>query len=406
MKVTIVIPTFWRGPASESPSCSPGADLLYDHATPLDSEGTLISALASLSVLKSSEEFTVAIVAASARQEIKQAVELKVESIMAQFDYDFPFLMIGPDELVLWRRRLASAGFPQYDEFLDLEGNANIRNMCLLAGVLTEAEMVVMVDDNQLFEDADYLEKAKQYIGSRQDGRFVAGVSGFCLQPDGSPFLPGDDSVWRKTWGSQTAINEMISAGSQSPRLKIAPVVFGGNLVIHHSLFTVVPFDPQVPRGEDIDYLINARFFGFDFFLDNKLWVRQLPSLHCAPEWYLLRQDIVRFVNERAKLMTQRPGPGLRRVEIAALDPYPGRFLKENFHDIVVETSMEMASEYLAGNKEEEADECMLNIAISKAQSRIDGDPFGDYLAFQSKWAEFVQVLPEIHIWSPEMGSD
>ncbi len=406
MRVTIVIPTYWRGPEEEGMRCHPELDVLYDHAAPLDGEGTLVSALQSLSILESSEEFTVAIVAVSTRPEIKQAVELKVESIMAQFDYDFPFLMIGPDELVLWRRRLTAAGFPQYDEFLSLDGYANIRNMCLLAGVLTEAEAVIMTDDDQVFEDAEYLNKAKQFIGGRQGGRLVAGVGGFCLQPDGSYLLPLNESPWQKKWGGREAINEAISAGSKAPRLKPASVLFGGNLVLHRSIFQAVPFDPQLPRGEDIDYLINSRFFGYDFFLDNELWVRRLPSQECAPEWYQFRQGIIGFGKERAKLLAKPTDPGLHKVDIESLGPYPGRFLRGNFHDIVVESSMEMASEYLARGMEAEANECMLNIAISKAGTHAGGNPLEGYIAYQRKWAEFVQLLPEIHIWSPETGSD
>lgn len=49
------------------------------------------------------------------------------------------------------------------------------------------------------------------------------------------------------------------------PRLKATPFVFGGNMVIHRNLFTVVPFDQNVRRGEDIDFLINARMLGFHF---------------------------------------------------------------------------------------------------------------------------------------------
>ncbi len=55
------------------------------------------------------------------------------------------------------------------------------------------------------------------------------------------------------------------------PRLKETPFVFGGNMVIHRDLFTVVPFDPEVTRGEDIDFLINAKMFGFKLLSDEYL---------------------------------------------------------------------------------------------------------------------------------------
>ena len=92
-------------------------------------------------------------IAASTREEIKQAVEIKARTILAQFEYDFPVFLIGPDELVLWRRRLVELGIPEYDRFLTLDGYSNIRNMCLLAGILTSAEVVIFFDDDQIYED-------------------------------------------------------------------------------------------------------------------------------------------------------------------------------------------------------------------------------------------------------------
>ena len=406
MKATIVIPTYWRGPASEAPMCTLESDYLYDHATPLDSEGTLGRALDSLSVLKSPEDFAVAVVAASTRREIKQAVELKVQSIIARYDYDFPFLMIGPDELVLWRRRLVQAGFREYDDFLDLDGYANIRNMCLLAAALTDAEVAILFDDDQVFEDPEYLTKALEFVGREHEGSFVAGVTGYYVRPEGGYLAPPEQSEWQKTWGGRKARNEALKIIGAPLRLKPAPLVFGGNMVIHRRLFESVPFDNRIPRGDDLDYMINAMFFGHRFLLDNQLWIRHLPPPRCAPAWHQLRQNIVRFARERAKLATQRPGPGLHAVYPADFDPYPGRFLKDNLHDIVASTSLEMAADYLAAGMEEDAAECMVNIAISKAESRIRGDAFGEYLARQQKWEEFIRLLPQMHIWSPAAGND
>jgi len=385
--------------------CTLESDYIYDHATALDTEGTLGRALASLSALKTDEEFSVAVVAASTRMEIKQAVQLKVQSIVAQYDYDFPLLMIGPDELTFWRRRLAAAGMPEYDEFLSLDGYSNIRNMCLLAAVLSEADAAILFDDDQVYEDPEYLNKALEFIGRQHEGRFISGVAGYYVNQDGSVMVPPAELEWQRRWGNREAMNQAFSIIEKGPRLQPTPFVFGGNMVLHRSLFEKLPFDPAVPRGEDIDYLINARFFGHEFFLDNELWVRHLPPPKCAPPWHQLRQDIIRFARERAKLMSQHDG-GMSHVDADDLDPYPGRFLKGDFHDLVMQTSMEMASEYMEAGMEDDADECMINIAISKAESKLRGDPFGEFLEYQRKWEEFIRVLPTIGIWSAVDGTD
>ena len=400
MKTTIVIPTYWRGPVSEAPVCSLESDLRFDHATPLDSEGTLSRALDSLAILKPGDDFAVAVVAACTRTEIKQAVELRVQSIIAQYDYEFPLLMIGPDELVSWRRSLASKGMGEYDEFLNLDGYSNIRNMCLLAAVLTGAEVAILFDDDQTYEDPEYLSKATEFIGREHEGRIVTGIAGYYVNPDGSVFLPPAELPWERIWGKREAMNAAFELIGKPPRLKPAPFVFGGNMVIHRSLFEKVPFDPAVPRGEDIDYLLNARFFGHEFLLDNELWIRHLPPPKCAPPWFQMRQDIIRFARERAKLATQHKTDGQKHVNAQDLDPYPGRFLKDDLHDLVMESSMEMASEYIEAGMDEDSRECIVNIAISKAEFRVTGDPFGEYLAYQRRWEEFVRVAPALGIWS------
>lgn len=385
--------------------CTLESDFRYDHATPLDSEGTLGRALASLSILDAEEGFAVAIVAAPTRMEIKQAVQLKVQSIIAQFDYDFPILMIGPDELVFWRRRLAASGMSEYDQFLSLDGYSNVRNMCLLAATLTGADVAILFDDDQIYEDPDYLKKAMEFIGREHEGKTVSGIAGYYLNPDDSWLLPPAELEWQRRWGNREAMNEAFGIIGMEPRLKPTPFVFGGNMIIHRSLFEKLPFDPSVPRGEDIDYLMNASFFGYDFLLDNQLWIRHLPPPKCSPPWFQIRQDIIRFARERAKLATQHDG-WVRRATSEDFDPYPGRFLREDFHDLVMDTSLEMASEYMEAGMEEDADECMVNIAISKAESRLGGDPFGEYLAYQKSWEEFIRVLPTIGIWSAVDGTD
>ena len=406
MRTTIIIPTFWRGPAEEAPVCTLESDFTYDHATPLDSEGTLGRALSSLSILQSDEEFIVAVVAVSTRREIKQAVELKVQSIVAQYDYDFPLLMIGPDELVLWRRRLAEAGFGRFDDFFALEGYAQVRNMCLIAAILTEADVAILFDDDQIYEDPEYLKKATEFIGAKYEGSFVGGVTGYYVQRDGGIMMPSPAFDWEEKWGGRAALNQAIAAASKPPRLKLATFARGGNMAIHRTLFEKLPFDPAVPRGCASDYLINAALFGHRFFLDNELMVRHLPPPRCAPPWHQLRKDIIRFARERGKLASQRSGDGMRRITAEDFDPYPGRFLRDDLNNIVTETSLEMATEYLAAGLEEDARESLLNMAISKAELNARGDLFGEYLQFQRKWEEFVRLLPQMHIWSPAGGSN
>jgi hypothetical protein len=386
--------------------CTLESDYRYDHATPLDVEGTLARALDSLKILNRDDDFVVAVVAASTREEIKQAVEIKARTILAQFEYDFPVFLIGPDELVLWRRRLIELGIPEYDRFLTLNGYSNIRNMCLLAGILTSAETVIFFDDDQIYEDKDYLNKALEFVGREHEGQFVGAVTGYYLQAEDSYFVPVEDTPWQHVWGAAETINRALALVEQPPRLKKTPFAFGGNMVIHRRVFEKVPFDPMMPRGEDIDYLMNCKFLGYDFYLDNELWIRHMPPAKCAPAWHQLRQDIIRFARERAKLSTQRAKHGYHRVEPSDFDPYPGRFLRDDLHDRVLAASLEMAGQYVSNGLERDADECMNNVAICKSECKLHEDAWGEYIAFQKSWQEFVEVLPTLGIWSAAAGMD
>ncbi|MFQ6079655.1 MAG: hypothetical protein ACE5NJ_11055, partial [Thermodesulfobacteriota bacterium] len=50
----------------------------------------------------------------------------------------------------------------------------------------------------------------------------------------------------------------------------------GSISVIHRVLFLKVSFDPIVPRGEDIDYQINAAISGFHILFDKDQGIHRL----------------------------------------------------------------------------------------------------------------------------------
>ena len=73
------------------------------------------------------------------------------------------------------------------------------------------------------------------------------------------------------------AFNEWIEKAIHGPRLSRSNYVCGGCLSIHKEAFKRVSFDAWIPRGEDLDYLLNLRMFGADMWFDNKWCLRHLP---------------------------------------------------------------------------------------------------------------------------------
>ena len=178
----------------------------------------------------------------------------------------------------------------------------------------------------------------------------------------------------------------------KEPRLKKTPFVFGGNMVIHKKLFTKVPFDPDVTRGEDIDYLMNAKMFGYEFYLDNKLAIKHLPPPKPHPTWRRIREDILRFFYEREKIRKQREISGMRKIKAEEFDPYPGIFLKEDLEEKVAKASEILATEYLTEGKTEDAKESLNNIKIAIESASPSKNPFENLLKVQKDWEELMKI--------------
>ncbi|MDY6865895.1 MAG: hypothetical protein SVY15_08000, partial [Halobacteriota archaeon] len=241
-------------------------------------------------------------------------------------------------------------------------------------------------------EDPEFISKALYFIGRRVDGEAINAVAGYYLQPDGDFHVSREEKSWMKHWDKIPRMNEAFDKiiGSE-PRLKETPFVFGGNMVIHRDLYMVVPFDPGVPRGEDIDFLMNARIFGYSFFLDNQLSIKHLPPPKSHPTWRQLREDIYRFVYERSKIENQREVDGLIKITADEFDPYPGCFLKPDLEAKVEAACNILSGEYLKNGNEVDSKEVLRNIEIVNTDAKPKSNPFETLLEVQKRWQELMQ---------------
>lgn len=196
--------------------------------------------------------------------------------------------------------------------------------------------------------------------------------------------------IYWNRFGSKTkAFDKIIKC---SPRLKVTPFAFGGLMVIHKNMYKIVPFDPNITRGEDIDYLINAKMFGFDFFLDNKLNAKHLPPKKHHPVWKRFREDIYRFLYEQAKINKQYEVNYMNKVLSSDFDPYPGEFLKDDLEDKIYKTNFLLALDYLANDNVEGCRESLKNIYLSKYEAIPSDDPFTNYRMVQKDWTSIIET--------------
>ncbi len=386
----MVIPSYWSGEKK--------GDVIYDHPTPLDSEGTLLRAIESIDVL-SDKDFKLVILAVADAAAIEQQVENKVASIIESASAEV--LLFGPSKLKQIHELLISTGKKEYTDLLKLSGYSNVRNMCIFIPHILGSEVAVLIDDDEVFEDPEYMQKAKEFIGTNIAGHEVNAVAGYYLQPDGDYHVKKTVRPWMKYWDQNDRMNEAFGnfIGSD-PRLKKTPFVFGGNMVIHRDLFTAVPFDPKVTRGEDIDFLINAKMFGFHFFLDNQLAIKHLPPSKAYPIWTQLREDIHRFIYERAKIEHQKAIAGMTRVYPEDFDPYPGCFLKPDLEAKIENSSKLLSDEYLALGDKGGSEEALNNVIITKTEAVPKYDPFLWLCELQKRWHELMRFSSQEEIRS------
>jgi glycosyltransferase involved in cell wall biosynthesis len=388
-RFTLVIPSYWGRKAGEPFNKE---DAVYDHPTPLDEEGTLKRALQSVPLL-GYEPLNVMVLGASTHPDLEDEVEKRLEDIVAPFRSVYPIAFLSHSHARDMQRMLAQSGPEGSSRMLSLRGYSNIRNLGLVAACLTGADAAVLFDDDEIYEDPSYLEKVAENIGGEHLGRFIGGLAGYYVNPNGDYRIPPNrDSIFAE-WPAVEYMNRAFDIIAGEERLQVTPWVFGGNMVIHRELYTKVAFDPHVTRGEDIDYLINAKFLGYDFFLDNTLWIRHLPPPKTAPLWRRFREDLDRFIYTREKLRSQVSEEGCRMVGVDELEPYPGRFLREDLEEMIFRTCVLMGMDYLAKDDKESFSKCMENVLRARSGFPTGLNPFRRYLDWRSRWQEFMDFL-------------
>ena len=392
MRPTMVVPSYWRRAKAEPWRKS---DSVYDHPVPLDEEGTLGRLLDSLSILKR-KEFRLVILGVANAVDIREDVGRKVDSIIKEKSPGVETILFSYAQLRKIHELLAAESHEDFIPLLRLDGYSNIRNLCVFAAHLLGSETAILIDDDEVFEDPEFMDKAVEFIGGARGGRDILAVAGYYVNPDGDFFLNRQACPWMATWNKDDCMNRAFAETiAREPRLKVTPFAFGGNLVIHRRLFAEIPFDPLIPRGEDIDFLINARMFGHSIYLDNRLSIKHSPPPKTFPTWRRVREDILRFIFEKKKLDTQEAHPGMTRVSAEDLDPYPGEFLKDDLEERIFRSNEMLARDYLSQGDKEGARECRKNIRIARSELQSDRNLFRHLVGLQDRWSDLMEYFSD-----------
>jgi hypothetical protein len=336
-RTCIVVPTYWTREGGEPRE----GDAVYDHPTALGGPDTLHALLESLTTLRG--EFYVLILVAVTADDVAYAAEAQVRRIASRYS-GYPTLVFGSTQLAAMHQRLRDVGLGGVESQVALTNYPTIRNLQLAVPLTLGSEQIVALDDDEIVVEPDFLQRAVEPLGSRIGGTIVDGLSGHYLQGDGGIMLKVDPDRAHATnlFDRKAAIMNQATEAVESIPGEIVPTpfCFGGNMEFTVELAASVGFDPGITRGEDIDYLINARLEGRHFFLRKDLTiVHRPPSGGSYRDTNLskLQQDVIRFLYERAKLECSHHHPDLASLTAEDLMPYPGEFLARDIEADAVE---------------------------------------------------------------------
>ncbi len=320
MDPCVIIPTFWtrrRGRVEDR--------LLnvYDHPTPVSEDGTLPECLAS--VERTCGDCKVVVVVAADDPSLEDQAEERVSDLLAAFPA-LDGMVFGAAEMSSLHRRLEQLEFADMVEGVSLLGYGAVRNVGLVVAAALGREAVVFVDDDQVVDEEDFVERALFGLGEEIDGMPVLAKSGYYVDRAGEYRIRCErhwsDVLWRQT----DAYNAALSVVRAPRRLRPTALAFGGCMALHRDMYVNVSFDPWITRGEDLDYVINARMHGADVFLDNEWSIVHDPP-PVSSEALGFRQDVYRFIYEHRKLEFAKSQVDLRQVSAKSLAPYPGDFI-------------------------------------------------------------------------------
>ncbi len=375
MTPCVIIPTFWTGRRGR---VSDNLLSVYDHPTPIDSDGTLPDCLRSLEQLEGLGR--VCVIVASADPSAEHAAEDRVRRILASYPGIDAFVF-GPAELGSLHRRLEQLEFADMIPGVSLVGYGALRNVGLIAGAILGSETVLFIDDDQVIDDPTFLKRSIEGVGESYEGeRKVLAKTGFYTDEQGN-YQRHDDPHWADVfWRRSDLFNETLSIVDRPPRITPTPVAFGGCLTLHRDMFSNVSFDPWVVRGEDVDYVINARMHGGDVFLDGEWSVIHRPP-RLSSEALQFRQDVYRFIYEHRKLEFAKSQLDLRQVTPESMQPYPGIFISSAVTWRAVATSLMRGVSRKEGGRYLRVARVALKDASEYARENCQ-----NYFDFQRRW--------------------
>lgn len=375
MKNLIFIPTYWTFEKGKASS-------VFDHPVLYSKRGTLGRTLKSF--INKGMKHDILILPVP----LHRNIESKVKHITEKFPKLNISVLVREEykKIINEARRLNLTR--EFRRQINVKDYGNVRNIGLIYGLKQGYDNIIMVDDDEVVEDDNYFKKALEGIGMKIKGKFLLGKTGYYLNKNGSYKLTQLNPEIRKLWLKETYINKAISnAIKHKQRFNHTSIALGGNMVINSKLFRKVPFDPYNTRGEDTDYMINAKHFGHLFLMDKQLTIKHLPPKKIKPYWSKIRQDIYRFVYLREKMR-------YLNISIKDVSPYPAYFLRKNLIRKIIKTNVNYAKANLKRGGYKDCQEYLKNASeiLDDAREYAKNNA-KKYFKFQKEWIKYAKSI-------------
>jgi hypothetical protein len=330
----IVIPTY-VGTKRRTPNYNIVAT--YDHVTPLTHQGELPRCLASLRDNGIAAPILLLVVSENG---VERDASAKIREIAAAFRENLDIRVFDADVLTLFHARAEQLGLAGIKESISLTGYGATRNFGLVVSATLGFTEIIFIDDDEVVCGPDFLERALYGLGKlSKKGIPVLVKSGFYTDRGGHWKSKATRAWYNRYWEQGELFNRWITRAMSAPRLSRSNVLYGGLMAIHREACRRVSFDPWIPRGEDLDYLLNVRMYGGSVWFDNKWSVQHLPPTE-RNEAQRFRQDIYRWIYEHRKLEFSKTQIDLLQIQPHSLDPYPGPFLENSITTRVFVTAL------------------------------------------------------------------
>ncbi|WP_251212412.1 glycosyltransferase [Adlercreutzia murintestinalis] len=382
MNPVVIVPTFITSPRRRSEA--KGIVANYDHTTDINQPGELERCLESLTGV---EGIGVVLVLVVADHNIEAEANAKVRATVARFP-ELDAIVVGQLELDLVRQRMQQLGIDGVTTQIGLRGYGAVRNMGLVLACTLGFDAAVFIDDDEIIDDPAFLRKAMYGLGKlTKKGIPILAKTGYYLNDQGSFLSKWEDKWYNRFWQQGRAFNEWIRAAMQGPRISRSNHVCGGCLAVHKEAFKRLSFDPWIPRGEDLDYLLSLRMYGSDIWFDNQWQVRHLPPPGKS-EGNRFRQDIFRWMYEHDKLEYSHSIIDLQKITPASLRPYPGPFLEKGLRRRIWLTALLRS----LGRPDKKAYRAAARVATGEA-TKYAHENCTKYFEFQYVWPDIMDAL-------------